>query len=454
MMVDDHIYEGLTEKRIQSILEAIRRSRAIPADPVQPRRAASVARERRVALRYLGHVPPLDLDAYIAAGGYGALKRALGRDPVTIVNELTRAILRGRGGAGFPTGIKGRAASGAEAICERYVVCNADEGEPGTFKDRIIMEEEPHLLLEGISIAGYAIGAPKGYIYVRGEYGLSLARLRKAVEDATGRGFLGSNILGSGFSFAIEIRAGAGSYLCGEELTLLESLEGKRGYPRIKPPFPAESGLWNMPTLVNNVETLANVPHITSEGADAYLAIGTPSSPGTKIFCLSGDVERPGYVEVEMGISLRSLIEDFAGGVKGGGAPLAVLLGGAAGTFVSSAMLDLPMDFDALKKAGATLGSGAVIVMGGTRSLSAMLSSIMDFFQHESCGKCIPCRVGTARLAERASALAQMPAEGRRTAIREMLAEAEMMEKTSLCPLGQSPLLPLRSVVAHLMDVL
>jgi NADH:ubiquinone oxidoreductase subunit F (NADH-binding) len=334
------------------------------------------------------------------------------------------------------------------------VVCNADEGEPGTFKDRIIMEEEPFLLLEGMAIAGWAIGALKGYIYVRGEYDLSISRLRKAVRKAEARGFLGQNIAESDFSFSIEIRPGAGSYLCGEELALLESLEGKRGYPRIKPPFPAELGLWNMPTLVNNVETLAHMPFIISEGADAYLALGTRSSPGTKIFCISGDVERPGSVEVEMGIPLRSLIDDFAGGVKGGGAPLAVLLGGAAGTFVSASQLDVPMDFDALREAGATLGSGAVIVMGPQRSLFSMLSSIMDFFRHESCGKCIPCRVGTSRLAERAVELASMSTERRSAAVKDMLLEAEMMARTSLCPLGQSPVLPLQSIVAHFADKL
>jgi NADH:ubiquinone oxidoreductase subunit F (NADH-binding)/NADH:ubiquinone oxidoreductase subunit E len=452
MMVDGVIHERLTVKRVTTILRALSAGRPSPARAARPRKAAR--RERRIALQYVQRVPPLDLDRYVAAGGYGALKKALGRDPASLVEELAKAILRGRGGAGFPAGIKGRAASSGQAVCDRYVVCNADEGEPGTFKDRIIMEGEPHLLLEGILIAGYAIGAPRGYIYVRGEYGLSIERLRKAVEDAARRGYLGANILGSDFSFDVEIRPGAGSYLCGEELTLLESLEGKRGYPRIKPPFPAESGLWNMPTLVNNVETLANMPFIVSQGADAYLALGTPSSPGTKIFCISGDVKKPGYVEVEMGIPLRTLIEDFAGGVKGGGKPRAVLLGGAAGTFVSAEMLDLPMDYDALKKAGATLGSGAVIVLARDRSIARMLSAIMDFFRHECCGKCIPCRVGTERLAESAAKLHAMSPHDRRSALQEMLAEAVLMEKTSLCPLGQSPVLPLRSAIAHLADVL
>ncbi len=450
IMVDGRIYEQRTAEGVRRLLESARTGAPAASRAGRARKAA--ARERRIALRYVGAVPPLDLAAYRAAGGYAALQKALTQEPAAVVAELTRAILRGRGGAGFPAGLKSKAASDAAAICERYVVCNADEGEPGTFKDRIIMEGEPHLLLEGMTICGFAIGAPKGYIYVRGEYGLSIQRLKRAIKDAYAAGLLGKSVLGSGIPFDIEVKVGAGSYLCGEELTLLESLEGKRGYPRIKPPFPAESGLWGMPTLVNNVETLANVPFIVAEGASAYLSLGTPSSPGTKIFCLSGDVNRPGHVEVEMGITLRSLIDDFGGGVKGGGPPTAVLLGGAAGTFVSASMLDLPMDYDALQKAGATLGSGAVIVLGPGRSIPAMLSAILDFFRHESCGKCIPCRVGTARLAERARSLEGLSAEARREALRDMVREAEMMEKTSLCPLGQSPVLPLRSAAAHLTD--
>jgi NADH:ubiquinone oxidoreductase subunit F (NADH-binding) len=406
--------------------------------------------ERRVALRYLDRVAPLDLAGYVAAGGYSALKKALSMKPEALVTELTRAIVRGRGGAGFPAGIKGQATADGRDIRERYVVCNADEGEPGTFKDRIILEGEPHLLLEGVAIAAWAVGASKGYIYVRGEYSLSIDRIRRAIRDAVSGGYLGAGILGSDFSFDVELRPGAGSYLCGEELTLLESLEGKRGYPRIKPPFPAEVGLYGSPTLVNNVETLANLPFIVSEGADAYLAMGTSSSPGTKIFCLSGDVVRPGFVEVEMGIRLRSLIDDFAGGVKGGGPPRAVLLGGAAGTFVSASMLDLPMDFDALKQAGATLGSGAVIVLGPDRSVADMLRCILEFFRHESCGKCVPCRVGTARLAEQGASLTRTPSDARAAALEAMVWESEMMAKSSLCPLGQSPVLPLRSARDHL----
>jgi NADH:ubiquinone oxidoreductase subunit F (NADH-binding)/NADH:ubiquinone oxidoreductase subunit E len=458
MMVDDRVHGSLTAKRALALLDEVRArdaSQAPAAGAAGAGAAVAHARrgEHRIALAYSGRVEPLDIDGYIAAGGYASLRKALSAPPGRIMDELTRASLRGRGGAGFPTGIKERATSdagGARDAPALYVVCNADEGEPGTWKDRLIMETEPHLLIEGMVVSGLAIGARIGFLYVRGEYLLSLSRLQAALHDAEARGFIGGDVLGSGLPFRIELRAGAGSYLCGEELTLLESLEGKRGYPRIKPPFPAESGLWGAPTLVNNVETLANVPYIVNEGADAYLRLGTPSSPGTKIFCLSGDVRRTGCVEVEMGVPLRTLVEEFGGGVKGGGQPLAVLLGGAAGTFVSGAMLDLPMDFDALRKAGATLGSGAVIVMGSERSLAAVLTGILEFFEHESCGKCVPCRVGTARLARKAAGLAALPAGARAAALDDMCREAETMARTSLCPLGQSPILPLRSLAAHL----
>jgi NADH-quinone oxidoreductase subunit F len=406
--------------------------------------------ERRIALGYLGLVDPGSIDDYIAAGGYAGLRKALATDPDSVVAELSRAGLRGRGGAGFPTGTKERSTAQACEECDCYVVCNADEGEPGTFKDRLIMEGSPHILIEGMIISAWAIGAGFGYVYIRGEYARSIELVRKAIADARERGFLGGNLLGSGYSFDIELRRGAGSYLCGEELTLIESLEGKRGYPRIKPPFPAEVGYRGTPTLVSNVETFANLPFIAEHGADAYLALGTPSSPGTKIFCLSGDVVRPGFAELELGVSLRSLVDDFGGGVTGGGPALAVLLGGAAGTFVSGQTLDIPMDYDALRKEGLTLGSGAVVVIGAKRSLPAVISSIMDFFAHESCGKCIPCRVGCVRLAKAAGALAGLPPEGRIALLREMAAEARLMASTSLCPLGQSPVLPLESAVARL----
>jgi NADH:ubiquinone oxidoreductase subunit F (NADH-binding)/NADH:ubiquinone oxidoreductase subunit E len=455
MMIDNTVYGRLTPGRIKEILQSVRDEDAAgkplrppelaihaayigpgqspaPAPDTAPDNAqgsgqgpaagsspasvpGSKAEPTRVALRFPRLEHPSDAGEYAKAGGWKGLKAALAMAPDAVVDELTKAKVRGRGGAGFPTGIKetgsGRVSLPADEDCERFVVCNADEGEPGTFKDRIIMERCPQLLIEGMVISAYAVGASKGFVYIRGEYHQAIQQVREAILSARQAGYLGSGILGSDFSFDLEIRLGAGSYLCGEELTLIESLEGKRGYPRIKPPFPAESGLWGKPTLVNNVETLAALPWVAEFGADAYLGLGTASSPGTKIFCLSGDVARPGYGEWELGVSLGELMLQAAGGAvdtegKVCAKPLAVLLGGAAGTFVSGDRLDLAMDYDSLKAAGATLGSGAVIVLGPGRSVSSCLSAIMDFFKHESCGKCVPCRVGTARLAAAARKLA------------------------------------------------
>jgi NADH-quinone oxidoreductase subunit F len=280
-----------------------------------------MVREHRIALKNAGHINPENIDDFIAVGGYKALKQALQMPPEKIVYELIQSGLRGRGGAGFSTGMKKKFTSEASCTlleCMRYIVCNADEGEPGTFKDRIIMEQDPHLLIEGMIIAAYAVGAEKGYIYIRGEYHFSVDMIRKALESAAERGFIGNNILGGGYSLNIELKLGGGSYLCGEEFTLLESIEGKRGYPRIKPPFPAEKGLFDMPTLINNVETLSHIPAIILKGSGWYKSIGTQKSPGTKIFSISGDVQNPGCFEVEMGISLRDLIYNLAGGIKEG----------------------------------------------------------------------------------------------------------------------------------------
>jgi NADH:ubiquinone oxidoreductase subunit F (NADH-binding) len=409
--------------------------------------------EKRIALKNVGRIDPERIADYVRQGGYEGLRRALASDPEQIIQELTVANLRGRGGAGFPTGVKERFTS--EAFCRycglKYIVGNADEGEPGTFKDRVIMEQDPHMMLEGMIIAAYAVGAGCGYIYIRGEYHRSIRRVARALKDAYAAGYLGENILGSGFALELEIRLGAGSYLCGEELTLLESLEGKRGYPRIKPPFPAEKGLWGAPTLINNVETFAQIPFIVRHGARHYLTLGIEGSPGTKIFTISGDVARPGYYETELGLSLRSLIDDLAGGLRSGRKFKAALIGGAAGTFVDASVLDTPMGFDTLKARGAILGSGAVMVMGAERSLFEMTAAILEFFQHESCGKCVPCRVGTAHLVRLMQEARANP--GARAALLDrLLEEAQYMAATSLCPLGQSPLIPLRSLDTFFRD--
>ena len=476
MMVDDRVYANLDPLRIASIIAEIRAGGAPDASgPDATIRAMDIgpAAGRRIALRFPPASDSASAREYGRAGGWAGLRAALAMAPDAVVEELSKAKVRGRGGAGFPTGLKERAAAGSACSdsesCERFVVCNADEGEPGTFKDRIIMERTPQLLIEGLVISAYAIGASRGFIYIRGEYSEAIARVRAAIESARAAGFLGRGIAGTDFSFDLDVRLGAGSYLCGEELTLLESLEGKRGYPRIKPPFPAESGLWGRPTLVNNVETLAALPWVAEHGADAYLALGTPSSPGTKVFCVSGDVARPGYGEWEMGVPLGEIIAAAGGAVEASGKPaarpLAVLLGGAAGTFVPGDALDLRMDYDALRAAGATLGSGAVIVLGPGRSVPDTLSAIMDFFMHESCGKCVPCRIGTARLAAAARSFVDAsrspeidaPAERHDASLRGMLdamvIDAEKIAKASLCPLGQSPILPLRSAARNLASL-
>jgi NADH:ubiquinone oxidoreductase subunit F (NADH-binding) len=366
---------------------------------------------------------------------------------VDIIESIIDSGLRGRGGAGFPTGLKFKFTASEDGD-EKYVVCNADEGEPGTFKDRQIMEQDPYLILEGMAIAGFAIGAEKGFIYIRGEYHKSIERLQYAIDQAVEVGFLGDEIFESDINFHIEIRLGAGSYLCGEELTLLESLEGKRGHPRIKPPFPAQKGLFQKPTLVNNVETLAHIPEIISRGSDWYKSLGNNGSTGTKIFNLSGDINKPGYYEFEFGISLRELIYKVGGGISDNKKLKAVLLGGAAGTFVSEEQLDIPMDYDSLRDIGATLGSGAVIVLHENRDLGDFLENILGFFKHESCGKCTPCRIGTMQL-HRAMQKINSGTEDASIILNKMLKEAELMKATSLCPLGQSPIMPLSSAMKY-----
>ena len=407
--------------------------------------------ERRISLKNVGKINPARIEDYMAVGGYEALKKALQTPPEKVIYEMIQSGLRGRGGAGFSTGLKKKFTSEAACVlleCMHYVVCNADEGEPGTFKDRIIMEGDPHLFIEGMIITAYAVGADRGYIYIRGEYHNSIEMIRKALASARERGFLGNNILGSGYSLDISVRLGAGSYLCGEELTLLESMEGKRGNPRIKPPFPAERGLFGMPTLINNVETLAQIPSIIINGAEWYRGLGTEKSPGTKIFAVSGSVNNPGCFEVEMGVTLRQLIYNFAGGMKDDKRFKTALLGGAAGTFVPESLLDVRMDFEDLEENEAVLGSGAVIVMAEDQSLIDMLHSILLFFEHESCGKCVPCRVGTRQLL---ILLEKIGKNGHKkdSHIDALLYQSEIMAKTSLCPLGQSPVLAIKSAVRH-----
>lgn len=378
---------------------------------------------------------PTTLAEYEQSGGYAALRKALSLPTQAIVDEVIASGLVGRGGAAFPTGVKWDSA--AKAAGEpKYVVCNADEAEPGTFKDRVLMEEDPHLVLEGLILAGYAIKAPKGYIYIRGEYVYPYQVMSRAVEEARQAGYLGDNILGSGYSFDVEIRRGAGAYICGEETALFESIEGKRGFPRFKPPFPTTFGLFGKPTIINNVETLANVPIIIAKGAANYRKIGTEKSPGPKLFCLSGDVEKPGLYEVPFGVTFRHLLYDLAGGVRGNGVFKGALFGGAAGAFASEKDLDVRLTFEDLRAAGLPLGSGVITVFDQSRDLRDILLRLARFFAEESCGKCYPCQIGTQRQYEIIQRVATGHASPQDI---ELLQDVGWtMTDSSLCGLGQT----------------
>ncbi|MGV9361360.1 NAD(P)H-dependent oxidoreductase subunit E [Amycolatopsis sp. NPDC003731] len=396
-------------------------------------------------LRRVGVVDPASLDGYRASGGYAALRNALRMGQAAVIREVTDSGLLGRGGAAFPTGRKW-AATAAQPAGPHYLVCNADESEPGTFKDRVLLEGDPFALVESMTIAAYAIGATRGFVYLRGEYPRALRLLRNALEVCRERGFLGVDIMGHrGFSFDIEIRRGAGAYICGEETAIFNSIEGFRGEPRTKPPFPVEQGLFGKPTVVNNVETLVNVPLILTEGAAAYRSLGTEASAGPKLFCLSGNVERPGVYEVPFGTTLRELLA-LAGGVASGRSLRAILLGGAAGGFVRPDELDLPLTFEDARAAKTTLGSGVVLVLDDLADLGGFLLRIAEFFRDESCGQCVPCRIGTVRQEE---AIRRVLASGseERPLLREV---GGVMRDSSICGLGQTAWNAIESAIDRL----
>ena len=397
----------------------------------------------------IGRVDPERLDAYRADGGYAALKRAIELGPEGVVREVLASNLVGRGGAAFPTGRKWEAVARAPAR-PHFVVCNADESEPGTFKDRLLMEGDPFAVIEGITIAAYATGSERGYFYVRGEYPLAAVRIASAIEGARGAGLLGKNILGTGFDFDIELRRGAGAYICGEETALFNSIEGKRGEPRNKPPFPVHVGLFGKPTVINNVETLANVPLIVSEGGAAYAGVGTSGSSGPKLFCVCGHIHRPGLYEVPFGRTLGELIE-MAGGVPGRKRIRAILLGGAAGMFIGPENLDVPLTFEGTRAIGATLGSGVVMVFDETVDMADILTRIAAFFRDESCGQCVPCRVGTVRQEELLARLRSGRTFGSQTDELALLKEiGQAMRDASICGLGQTASSAIESAFANL----
>ena len=422
--------------QVRPALSPARPASAQPAaSPVVPQAAGDRSSLR--LLRRVGQVDPGSLDSYRAAGGYEMLRRAVAAGPQGVGRELTDARLLGRGGAAFPTAVKWQAVA-TNPVRPHYVVCNADECEPGTFKDRVLMEEDPYALLEALTIMGYACGAELGYIYIRGEYPLAEARLRHAAGQARTRGFLGPDVMGEGFAFDIEVRRGAGAYIAGEETALVNSIEGKRAEPRNKPPFPAQYGLFGKPTAINNVETLLCVPEILRIGGPAFAAIGTAGSTGTRLFCLSGCVGQPGLYEYEFGVTLRQVIE-AAGGVRGGRPVRAVLLGGAAGSFVGPDALDTPLTFEGVRAIGATLGSGVVLVLDDTVEITRFLRRIARFFRDESCGQCVPCRVGTVRQEELLGRLvrgAPIGSAGRELALLDDI--AAVARDASICGLGQT----------------
>jgi NADH-quinone oxidoreductase subunit F len=404
-------------------------------------------------LRRIGRIDPESLEAYRASGGYGALARAIESGPEGVIREVLASKLMGRGGAAFPTGRKWEAVAKAPAR-PHYVVCNADESEPGTFKDRALLEGDPFAVIEGMTIAGFATGSDRGYLYVRGEYPVATRRVGRAIAAARAAGLLGENVMNSSFAFDLELRNGAGAYICGEETALFNSIEGKRGEPRNKPPFPVQAGLFGKPTVINNVETLVNIPLILATGGEAYSRIGTSGSSGPKLFCVSGNVARPGVYEVDFGISLGRLIA-LAGGVPDGKTIGAVLLGGAAGSFVGPDQLEIPLSFEGVRAAGVSLGSGVVLVLDESIDLGDILVRIAAFFRDESCGQCVPCRVGTVRQEELLHRLRSGRPIGCHADEMSLLKEiGQVMRDASICGLGQTASSAIESAFATLDPML
>lgn len=407
-------------------------------------------KQTRTVLEHCGHIDATSIQEYIAIGGYKAFEKALfDMDGQEIVEEIQKSNLRGRGGGGFPAGRKWAQVRAKEAT-PKYIVCNGDEGDPGAFMDRSVMEGDPHRLLEGMMIAGVACGASQGYIYVRAEYPMAVSRLDGAIRQARELGLLGENILGSGFDFDIHISRGAGAFVCGEGSALTASIEGRRGMPRVKPPRTVERGLFDKPTVLNNVETLANVPHIITRGADWYRSIGPENSPGTKAFALTGNIQNTGLIEVPMGTTLREIIFDIGGGMRDGAEFKAVQIGGPSGGCLTKEHLDLPLDFDSLQKVGAMIGSGGLVVMDDKTCMVEVARFFMNFTQNESCGKCVPCREGTKRMLEILERI--VAGQGKDGDIDLLLELAETISATALCGLGKTAAQPVVSTIRYFRD--
>lgn len=442
-IINSHIIEGKVVERL--LCKDIDGKKVTKLDDLN-----FYKKQKRIALKNCGVINPEEIDEYIAFDGYRALARVLmemSQDEV--IEIIDKSGLRGRGGAGFPTGKKWKATKDAKGDT-KYVVCNADEGDPGAFMDRSILEGDPHAVLEAMEIAGYAVGAEKGYIYVRAEYPIAVQRLKIAINQAREYGILGKNIFGTKFSFDIEIRLGAGAFVCGEETALLESIEGRRGQPRVKPPYPAQSGLWGCPTLINNVETYANIAQIILKGAEWYSSIGTANSKGTKVFALGGNVNNVGLVEVPMGTTLREIVFDIGGGIPNGREFKAAQTGGPSGGCIPKEHLDTPIDYESLKEIGSMMGSGGLIVMDDTKCMVCLAKFYLQFTVSESCGKCTPCRIGTKRMLEILEKLCS--GEGEEYDIYRLEKLAANIKKASICGLGQSAPNPVISTMKYFRE--
>jgi len=408
-------------------------------------------RQKKIVLENSGMVDPERIEDYIAANGYSTLLHVLTEmAPTQAIDEIVKSGLRGRGGAGYPTGLKWSTVAKASARKVKYAICNADEGDPGAFMDRSVLESDPHRVIEGMAIAAYAVGASEGFIYVRAEYPLAIKRLRTAIRQAERLGLLGHNICGTRFSFGVDLRLGAGAFVCGEETALLASVEGKRGTPRPRPPYPAQEGLFGEPTLINNVETYANVPPIIRNGGEWYAKIGTERSKGTKVFALAGRVENTGLVEVPMGITLREVVYEIGGGIPQGRKCKAVQTGGPSGGCIPAEFLDMPVDYESLAKVGSIMGSGGMIVIDDSSCMVDVAKYFMDFCMTESCGKCIPCRVGTYQMHQLLDKITKLEAGEQDIAMLKEL--CELLKNTSLCGLGQSAPNPVLSTLHYFAE--
>lgn len=441
-IVEEHLFKG----RVVNDLLAPKRELTGKLAWLKARQGSMPA-EHRIVLKRSGLIDPEEIEEYIIHDGYQALAKVLTEmTPKQVIDEISKSGIQGRGGAGFPLGRKW---SFVAAVSDepKYVICNADESEPGTFKDRVILESDPHAIVEAMILAGYAVNAHEGYIYIRGEYMLAQQRFAKAIEQAHQHGLLGKDIFGSGFDFKIHLHSGAGAYICGEETALIESIEGKRGEPRSRPPYPTTHGLFGKPTLVNNVETLANVPPILLYGAEWYRQFGTPSSPGTKVYTLLGNVNVTGLIEVPMGITLREVIHIYAKGMKNNATFKLAQTGGSSGSIIPASLQDTPMDFDAFKRAGVSLGSGALLIADERTCIVDLAKVLMQFFRFESCGKCTPCRIGTQRSYEILQRITW--GQGKQSDLEELSKLGKQMELLSNCGLGQTAAVPVRDMLKH-----